>query len=71
MGPSCNELVYPGCWHFDNGAASKIDNVLIEDGELPHNLPHGGGRDLIWTWLGLGDFGTPTQQKNEKTKHKN
>ena len=22
------EFVYPGCWHFDNGAASKIDDVL-------------------------------------------
>ena len=34
------------CWtvyfvliHFDNGASSKIDNVLAEDGGLLHVLP--------------------------------
>ena len=26
-------------WHFDNGASSKIDNVLAEDGGLLHVLP--------------------------------
>ena len=53
FGPSCTEFLYPGCWHFDNdatskidnvmhfdnGATSKIDNVLIEHGGLPHVLP--------------------------------
>ena len=39
FGPSCTEFVYPGCWHFDNGATSKIDDVLFEDGGLPHVLP--------------------------------
>ena len=34
FGPSCTEFVYPGCQHFDYGATSKIDDVLIE-----HVLP--------------------------------
>ena len=25
-------------WHFDNGASSKIDDVLTEDGGIPHVL---------------------------------
>ena len=33
------EFVYPKCWHFDNGASSKIDDVLAEDGGLLHVLP--------------------------------
>ena len=28
-----------GGWHFDNGALSKIDDVLVEDGGLLHVLP--------------------------------
>ena len=36
---SCTELVYPGCWHLDNGAESRIDDVLLEHGVLPHVLP--------------------------------
>ena len=37
-------LVYPtlnfsGCWHFDNCATSKFDDVNIEHGGLPHVLP--------------------------------
>ena len=36
---SCTEFVYPGCWHFDNGATSKFDDVLLEHGVLPHVLP--------------------------------
>ena len=32
-------FVYPGCGHFDKGATSKIDDVLIEHGGLPHDLP--------------------------------
>ena len=39
VGPSCTEFVYPGCWHFDNGAISKFDDVLLEHGGLPHVLP--------------------------------
>ena len=34
FGPSCTEFVYPECWHFDNDATSKIDDVLTEHGEL-------------------------------------
>ena len=30
---------YPGCGHFDKGATCKIDDVLIEHGGLPHDLP--------------------------------
>ena len=26
-------------WHFENGASSKIDDVLAEDGGLLHVLP--------------------------------
>ena len=33
------EFVYPRCWHFDNGATSKFDVVLLEHGRLPHVLP--------------------------------
>ena len=39
FGPSCTELVYPGCWHFNNGATSKFDDVLLDHGGLPHVLP--------------------------------
>ena len=39
LGPSCTEFVYPGCWQFDNGATSKLDEVLIEHGELTQVLP--------------------------------
>ena len=37
--PSCTEFVYPGFWHFDNGATSKIDVALTEHGGLLHVLP--------------------------------
>ena len=37
--PSCTEFVYPGCWHFDNGAIRKFDDLLLEHGGLPHVLP--------------------------------
>ena len=33
------EFVYPGCWHFDNGAINKFDDVLLDHGGLPHVLP--------------------------------
>ena len=39
FGPSCTELVYLGYWHFDNGATSKVDDVLLDHGGLPHVLP--------------------------------
>ena len=39
FGSSYNEFVFPGCWHFDNGATSKIDDIHIELGGLPHVLP--------------------------------
>ena len=28
-----------GPWHFDNGASSKIDDVLAKDGGILHGLP--------------------------------
>ena len=37
--PSCTKFVYPGWWHFDNGAISKFDDVLLELGGLLHVLP--------------------------------
>ena len=39
LGPSCTEFVFPGFLHFDNGATSKIDDVLTELVGLPHVLP--------------------------------
>ena len=38
-GPSCTEFVYPECWHFNNDAKSKIDDVLTEHCGLLHVLP--------------------------------
>ena len=32
-------LVLPGCWHFDYGATSKIDDVLTKHGGLLRVLP--------------------------------
>ena len=37
--PALNKYVYPGCSHFDNGATSKIDDILFEDGRLLYILP--------------------------------
>ena len=34
LGPSCNELVYSECCHFENGTKSKIDDV--EHGGIPY-----------------------------------
>ena len=39
FGPSCTEFVYPECCHFDDGASSKIDDVLAENGGLLDVLP--------------------------------
>ena len=39
FGPSCTEFVFRECWHFDNDAKSKIDDVLTEHGGLLHVLP--------------------------------
>ena len=33
---SCTEFFYPGCWHFDNGATSKFEDVLLDHGGLAH-----------------------------------
>ena len=30
--PALNKFVHPGCSHFDDGATSKIDDVLFEQG---------------------------------------
>ena len=34
-----SEFVYPGYWHIDNGATSKINNVVTEHGGILHVLP--------------------------------
>ena len=39
FGHSCTEFVYPGCWHNDNGATNKINDVLTEHVGLLHVLP--------------------------------
>ena len=36
---SSTEFVYLECWHFDNDATSKIDDVLTEHGGLLHVIP--------------------------------
>ena len=33
------EFAYLRCCHFENGATSKIDDVLLEHGGLPYGLP--------------------------------
>ena len=38
FGPFCTKFVYPGCWHFYNGATIKIDDFPIEQDELHHVL---------------------------------
>ena len=30
FGPSCTELAYPGCWHFDNGATNWNNDDHID-----------------------------------------
>ena len=47
-GPSCTEFLYPGWWHFDNGAISKFDDVLLEHGGLPHVLPLAVHLKFVW-----------------------
>ena len=39
FGPSCTEIVYPESWHFDNGATSQFDDILLVQGGLPHVFP--------------------------------
>ena len=39
FGPYSTDFIYPECWHFDNDATSKIDDVLTEHGGLLHVLP--------------------------------
>ena len=46
--PSFNELVYPGCWQFDNGAPSKFDDVLLQHGGLQHVLPLAVHLNFLW-----------------------
>ena len=48
VGPSCTEFVYPECWHFDNGAISKFDDVLLEHGGLPHVLSLAVQLKFVW-----------------------
>ena len=37
-----------GGWHFDNGAPSKIDDVLAEVGGLLHVLPLAVHLNFLW-----------------------
>ena len=36
--PSCTKFVFPECWHLDNDATSKIDDVFTKNGGLLHVL---------------------------------
>ena len=55
FGPSCTEFVYPECWHFDNDAASKIEDVLTEHGGLLHVLPLAVHLKYFFCWTSRGD----------------
>ena len=68
FGPSCTEFVYPGCWHFDIGETSKIDDVLIEHDGLPYVVvaystlvsalgPLGLSTNWDLVWFGPRGFG--------------
>ena len=46
--PSFTEFVYSGCWHFDKGATSKFDDVLLEHDGLPHVLPLAVHLKFFW-----------------------
>ena len=46
--PALNKYVYPGCSHFDNGATSKIDDVLFEHGRLLYILPLTDHPTYLW-----------------------
>ena len=54
VGLSCIEFVYPGCWHFDNSAINKFNDVLLEHGGLPHVLPLGVHLNFF-CWTSRGD----------------
>ena len=58
FGPSCTEFVYPKCWHFDNYATSKIDDVLNEHGGLLHVLPL-AVHLTFFCWTSKGDHSEP------------
>ena len=47
--PSCTEFVYPGWWHFDNGATSTL-NML----DYLMSFPSLSTRDCFW-WTSRGD----------------
>ena len=40
--------MYSGCWHFDKGATSKFDDVLLEHGGIPHVLPLAVHLKFFW-----------------------
>ena len=54
LGPSCTEFVQLGYLHFENGATSKIDDVLIEHGDLTNVLPLAVHLKFYW-WTSRGD----------------
>ena len=54
----CTEFVYPQCWHFDNDATSKIDDVLIEHGGLLYVLPL-AVHLIFFCWTSRGDHSEP------------
>ena len=56
FGPSCTEFVYPECWHFDNDATSKIEDVLTEHGGLLHVLPLAVHLQYFFCWTILSKF---------------
>ena len=48
-------MVYHGCWHFDNGATSKFDDVLLDHGGLPHVISLAVHLDFVW-WTSRGEY---------------
>ena len=56
MGAACTEFADAGGWHFDNGAISKFDDVLLELGGLPHVLPLAVQLDFTEVLKYRGDY---------------
>ena len=48
-------MYFPRCWYFDNGATSKIDDVLTEHGVLLLVLPLAVHLKYIFCWTSIGD----------------
>ena len=46
-------------WNFENGASSKIDDILVEDGGLLHVLPLAVQLQFFFGWTSWVDHSGP------------